>query len=150
MFFLNYIVLKDHHEIKGFQYFSERIQGNRAIPQIIGTFVVFFTYLLALSPLFLPEQLNYTKCQNSKSKLELRDCQKDFIILEVSFAHESFLPNSFRFPDLVRPDKIAQKNNSNVLFRKLTLILLKFLNNGVIDLGGSHSSFNAIKIKTFI
>ncbi|KAL0279830.1 UNVERIFIED_CONTAM: hypothetical protein PYX00_001308 [Menopon gallinae] len=82
VFFLNYIVLKDHHEIKAFQSFSEKIQGNRAIPQIIGTFVVFFTYLLALSPLFLPEQLNYTKCQNSKSRLELRDCQKDFIILE--------------------------------------------------------------------
>lgn len=81
--FLNYVLLWKDHKLTIFRSFSEKFQGNRAIPQRIGLLVIFLTYILAVSSMFVvSEPVRYTDCQNA-STVDIQVCRKDYFVVEV-------------------------------------------------------------------
>ncbi|KAK6627179.1 hypothetical protein RUM44_009656 [Polyplax serrata] len=80
--FLNYVLLWKDHKLTIFRSFSEKFQGNRAIPQRIGLLVIFLTYILAVSSMFVvSEPVRYTDCQNA-STVDIQVCRKDYFVVE--------------------------------------------------------------------
>lgn len=63
---------------------SEKIQENRSVPQVLGTIVIFLSFLLSISPMFIPTPAAYNGCHGNISSTETKDCNNNSLMLDVS------------------------------------------------------------------
>ncbi|EEB11764.1 adenylate cyclase, putative [Pediculus humanus corporis] len=82
IFLINYILLGHNHKLRILRILSEKIQEKRSVPQAIGLIVIFATYFLSLSSLFVvPDPIPNNECRNV-SKIDNQICRKDYFVLE--------------------------------------------------------------------